>query len=200
MKSRLSPSFMIIVVILVVLAIIGGIFFTFGSILGQSFLPIPPEKNVGITTISDNKIPPKMGLRDVFVQIAVMNSENKNITPEIKIFSVTGLVPDGEGKADSWLLITKQGNEAKFIEYNERGVLVNKWYGDVAGNEINPDNTMSSEDLFLKHQSRLRIYLDDAWNSDKLELINGTFTLSLKKGTESKIFVFNAKSGEIIRG
>ena len=70
----------------------------------------------------------------------------------------------------------------------------------VPATEINPRNIVLPEDLFKTQQSRLKMYMDDKWDFYSIELKNNTYTLTLKKGPERKIFVFRSINGEMIQG
>lgn len=199
MKSRLAPSFMIIVVVLVVLGIIGGIFLVNWWSQGGSFSSTSNE-NIGVTAILEDKVSHKVGLNEAFVQIAGKSTKWQSNIENTKIFSVTGLKLDSEGKADSWLFIVKRGNKTNYIEFTNSGKLVNAWRGSVPSQEIIPEKIIVPEDIFRKYQARLKIYSDDNWIFYSLKLENDTYTLNLGNGSVLKVFSFNSGNGDIIEG
>jgi hypothetical protein len=196
MNSRLVSSCLIIIAIIIVLAIIVGLFLTFGQ--GGSFLSTS-KNNIGATAIIENNTPRPLSLDNAFVQVQGKHKYFNSI-PDSKIFSITGLNLDNEGKADVWLFIVRQGNNTKFLEINNSGVRENTWYGSVPDKEIIQAKIMSPEDIFKKYQSRLNRYSEEKWNFKNLELKNSNYTLNMQKGLDSKIFIFNAGNGDIILG
>jgi hypothetical protein len=199
MKSLSSSSLMIIVIILVVLAIIIGLLFASGGI--PSPLPaFTSSKSVGAVPVIENSSTQKVGLNEAFSQLPIWQVKYQNNTQSIKIFSVTGLFLDNEGKANSWLFIAKQQNQTKFIEVNARGLTTSKWSGDVAGPEIEPMNVILPGDLLKTHHSKLKTYMDNQWDFNRIDLKNNNYTLTLKNGSDQKIFVFRSINGELIQG
>jgi hypothetical protein len=152
----------------------------------------------GVTVVLPSEETKTIGLSQAFSQIQLINSEEHNLTPAINIFSVTGFLPDIGGKSINWLIIAKQGNAKKFIDIDKNRVLINTWSGIVPNIEILEKNIVLPEKLFIKHQLRLAEYRNAGWIFERLELKNGTYTLYLKNGSDSKIFVFNAENGEFI--
>jgi hypothetical protein len=199
MKSLSSSSLMIIVIILVVLAIIIGLLFVSGGI--PSPLPaFTSSKSVGAVPVILNNSPQKIGLNTAFSQLPTGHLKYQNTTPDTRFFSVKGLLLDDEGKANTWLFIAKTQNETKFIEVNGRGLTTSKWSGDVPGTEIDQPNVILPGDLLKTQQSKLKPYIDDKWDLYSIELRNNNYTLTLKKGTDQKIFVFRSINGELIQG
>jgi hypothetical protein len=180
MKSRLASLPMIIVIIVVALAIIIGFLLVSGGIPSPLSL-FTSTKNVGAVPVIENQSPQKIGLNSAFSQIVTGYSKYRNNVPETKIFSATGLHLDNEGNADSWLFIARQQNETKFIEINSLGLTANSWYGNVPVTEINPSNVVLPGDLFKTQQSRLKMYMDDTWDFNSIDLKNNNYTLTLHK-------------------
>jgi hypothetical protein len=199
MKSRLASLPMIMVIIVIALAIIIGFLLVSGGI-PSPFSSFTSTKNVGAVPVIENQSQQKIGLITAFSQLTAGYSKFQNNVPETKIFSATGLHLDNEGNADSWLFIARQKNETRFIEINGLGLTANSWYGNVPVTEINPNNVVLPGDLFKTQQSRLKMYMDDNWDFNTIDLKNNNYTLTLKKGPDQKIFVFRAVNGELIQG
>ncbi len=199
MKSIHASLSIIVLIIIIVLAVIAGLFLLSGGIDAPLF-SFTPSKSVGAVPVIENNSPGKIGLTTAFSQILTGYIKYQDDIPETGIFSATGLLLDNEGKADSWLFIARQRNETKFIEVTGRGSTTNSWTGIVPATEINPRNIVLPEDLFKTQQSRLKMYVDDKWDFYSIELKNNTYTLTLKKGPERKIFVFRSINGEMIQG
>ncbi len=190
---------MIIAIILIILAVIIGIFLVTGGILSP-LSSLTSSKNVGAVPVILNNSPQKIGLYSAFSQLPIGHLKYQNTTTVARIFSVTGMNLDNEGNADSWLFIARQQNKTKFIEVNGRGLTTSAWSGTVSGSEIDPMNVILPGDLFRTQQSKLRPYMDDNWNFYRIDLKNKNYTLTLKKESEQKKFVFNAINGGLIQG
>lgn len=162
---------------------------------------LPTSKNItgsGVTTILPSEESKTIGLSQAFSEIQLLNSERSNATSVINIFSVTGFMPDMNGKSKNWLIIAKQGNAKKFIEVDKNRVLINTWNGVVPDIEILEKNIFLPENLFIKHRLRLAEYRNAGWIFESLELRNGVYILNLINGSDLKVFSFNAENGEFI--
>jgi hypothetical protein len=199
MKSRIASLPMIMVIIVIALAIIIGFLLVSGGI-PSPLSSFSSTKNVGAVPVIENKNPDKIGLNTAFSQIFTGYIKYQNDIPATRIFSATGLHLDNEGKADSWLFVANQRNQTKFIEVTGRGSTTNTWSGFVPTTEIDPRNIVLPEDLFKTQQSRLKIYMDEKWDFYSIELKNSTYTLTLNKGPDQKIFVFRGINGELVQG
>ena len=199
MKSRDASLSIIVLIIIIVLAVIAGLFLLSGEMNAPLF-SFTPSKSVGAVPVIENNTNQKIGLNTAFSYISPVHSKFQNDIPEASIFSATGLLLDYEGKADSWLFIARQRNETKFIEINNQGLTSNSWSGVLPANEIKPGNVILPEDLFKTQQSRLKPYIDDKWDFYSIDLKNNNYTLTLKKGPAEKNFIFRAVNGELIQG
>jgi hypothetical protein len=149
--------------------------------------------NSGAIAVLPNEGAQKIGLNQTFNKIQLLK-------PTVSIFSVTGIMPDMDGKSDKWLIIAKQGNAKKFIEVDRNRVLINTWNGIVPDTDIIEKNILLPENLFIKHKVRLMEYRNAGWIFESLELKNGIYLLNLKNGSNLKVFSFNAENGEFISG
>jgi hypothetical protein len=147
----------------------------------------------GAVAVLPNEGALRIGLNQTFSKVRLLK-------PVTSIFSITGFMPDIDGKSEKWLILAKQGNEKKFIEVDKNRVLVNNWNGAVPDIEITGKNIILPENLFIKHKSRLMEYNNAGYIFESLELNNNIYKVNLKSGSNLKIFSFNAENGEFISG
>jgi hypothetical protein len=152
----------------------------------------------GAHAIVENQGHQKKSLDDVFSEINVMNSERADRSNGFRAFAITGFKPDSEGKSESWMVVGTAGNQSEFIDYRDNSVTINNWYGKIPKHEILENSTTRLSDVLIKHQARLREYRDAGWTSEQIDLRDGVYNLTLQRNSDSKVFSFDAKSGEFI--
>lgn len=117
---------------------------------------------------------------------------------ETHILMVNGENLNDKGNASSWLFILQYQNSTKFITYDQFGERVINWSGGYPPEEVFPDQVVPPGSLFEKNRDSIfKTPQAISTESRRLVLSGGNYTLTIKGENNSRILVFDAKTGAL---
>jgi hypothetical protein len=194
MKSRLAPNFMIIVVILVILGMIAGIFFTYGLILGQS----SKKPQFNLVNNSDNEYRDRISLEEAIRALRSDDFGRMAQAGNYSIHYIHGEDIDTSGNAKTWIIAVKNNLSQFYFEYKDQNFKEYPWNEKIISKPILIDEIIMPGKLFALRP----LYMNDILGETgiirkEIQLENGIYTLTITKNSPDE-YLFNAYSGEII--
>ncbi len=136
---------------------------------------------------------------DTFDNRLIMGENFSKSTP-IHVYYIRGADLDSSAAAIQWIFGVKQGNTSYFYSYSSKGASTTSWPWDFPYREIQINDTfLYPQDLFNQH----KLFIQDmtstsSQNLDELELMDGTYRLSMKNSTSSIMILYDDQSGKEI--
>ena len=146
--------------------------------------------------------PPKVSLEDAMATLTVAEQEGGIDIKGMSIHQVFGYGVDSSGLARTWVVGMQGGGKTSLLSYSE-----GEWKSlempdiNITGGEVKIKELISPHDLFRNRKNsdlivlemnRLRI------NECDLSLSSETYQITIHSPTDSKTFLFNARTGELI--
>jgi hypothetical protein len=117
---------------------------------------------------------------------------------ETHILLISGENLNDKGNASSWLFIVQYQNSTKFVTYDQYGETIINWSGGYPPEEVFPDQVVPPGTLFEKNRDSIfKTPQAISTESRRLVLSGGTYTLTIKGQNNSRILVFDAKTGAL---
>jgi hypothetical protein len=118
----------------------------------------------------------------------------------LHIYYIKGSDLDSGANAKEWIFGIQQGSTSAFYIYRSGGGTMTTWPYEIPYQEITMNETfLSPDNLFSQH----KLFLEDIMSTntqtiDELELVNGTYSLTIKNNSTSTVHLYNSKTGEEI--
>jgi hypothetical protein len=126
------------------------------------------------------------------------NSTNEPISTK-SIYYFHGTNVDESGNATTWIFGVHQSDGSELLAYDLSGWKHIPWSAPALSEEINVSTIITPERLLSKNKAVILSKTFPAnpqrWN---LDLIRGIYSLTIISGSDERILLFNATSGEFI--
>lgn len=152
----------------------------------------PAMKGGGVTEITPEDTQHPVSFDDAYH--SVLSSDQGNNTT---FYYIWGDAVNSQGLAKDWIFGIKRGQEQSFAIYNSKGLSFIPWNGNNIYAVIPVDHIIKPADLIKDH----RVVIQEVQNPDidKMELVNGIYTLSSTMGPEGRTFMFNELTGNMVQ-
>jgi thioredoxin-related protein len=129
----------------------------------------------------------------------ITNTDYSKSNP-IHVYYIKGTDLDSRADAKEWIFGIQQDATPYFYIYRSGGGTITTWPWDIPYQEIAINDTfLSPADLFSQH----KLFLEDITSTntqtiDELELVNGTYSLTITNNSSSTVYLYDRTTGKEI--
>jgi hypothetical protein len=194
------------------------IFFIIGLVLAGCFTmgcstPNPARQpnetqqgtDIGFPPVTTTREPQEFTFREARANIADLilnegNSSAANVTSMNQILYIRGSSLNENGGAKSWIFAVRNNNKTSIVTYDRHGGNIAEWKDAFPWQEIQLDSVILPEDLFQKNRETIIPKTgENVTESRDLVLAMGNYTLTISGRGTTRVMVFDAKTGALIR-